>query len=79
MNIDLRNISEDFEKEVNEVKKKFEITTNSKAVEFCVMNYFIKLKEIEKLKYELNKERQEHSIIINKLSQLKELFAWINK
>ncbi len=79
MNIDLRNISEDFEKEVNEVKKKFDIITNSKAVEFCVMNYFIKLKEIENLKSELNKEKQEHSILLNKLSQLKELFAWINK
>lgn len=79
MNIDLRNISDEFEKEVNEVKKSFDINTNSKAVEYCVINYFAKLKEIEKLKIELNKEKQEHSIIRNKFLQLKELFAWINK
>ena len=79
MNIDLRNISEDFEKGVNEVKKNFDINTNSKAVEYCVVNYFAKLKEIENLKLELNREKQDHSILKNKLLQLKELFAWINK
>jgi predicted RNase H-like nuclease (RuvC/YqgF family) len=79
MNIDLRNISEDFEKGVNEVKNNFDINTNSKAVEYCVINYFTKLKEIEILKSELNKEKQQHSILQNKFSQLKELFAWINK
>ncbi len=79
MNIDLRNISEDFEKQVNEVKKHFDINTNSKAVEYCVINYFAKLKEIEKLKKELNIEKEKHSSLKNKLQQLKELFAWINK
>lgn len=79
MNIDLRNISEEFEKGVNEVKRSFDINTNSKAVEHCVLNYLSKLKEIENLKVELSKEKQEHSILRNKLSQLKELFAWINK
>ena len=52
MNIDLRNISEEFEKEVNEVKKSFDINTNSKAGEYCVINYLTKIKEIEKLKKE---------------------------
>jgi predicted RNase H-like nuclease (RuvC/YqgF family) len=79
MNIDLRNISDDFERQVNEVKKSFEINTNSKAVEFCVINYFANLKEIENLKRQLNNEKQEHSILRGKLLQLKELFAWINK
>jgi hypothetical protein len=79
MNIDLRNISEEFEKQVNEIKKKFDINTNSKAVEYCVVNYLIKLKEIEKLKLELSNEKEKHSILKNKLHQMKELFAWINK
>jgi response regulator of citrate/malate metabolism len=79
MNIDLRNISEEFEKAVNEVKKNFDINTNSKAVEYCVLNYLLKLKEIEKLKIDLNKEKQEHSFLKNKVLQLKDLFAWINK
>lgn len=79
MNIDLRNISEEFEQEVNKVKKSFDISTNSKAVEYCVINYHSKLKEIEKLKKELNNEKEKHSILKNKLQQLKELFAWINK
>ncbi|OXA65940.1 hypothetical protein B0A67_23960 [Flavobacterium aquidurense] len=78
MNIDLRNISEEFEKQVNEIKKKFDINTNSKAVEYCVVNYLIKLKEIEKLKLELSNEKEKHSILKNKLHQLKEFFAWIN-
>ena len=79
MNIDLRNISEEFETQVNLIKKALDINTNSKAVEHCVVNYRKKLEEIENLKKELNKEKQEHSILKNKLLQLKELFAWINK
>ena len=79
MNIDLRNISEEFENQVTAVKKSFDINTNSKAVEYCVINYLIKLKEIEKLKKELNNEKEKHSNLKNKLHQLKELFAWINK
>lgn len=79
MNIDLRNISAEFEKEVIEVKKTFDINTNSKAVEYCVITYFKNMKEIEKLKNELKKEKQEHSFLINKFHQLKEVFAWINK
>nr|WP_294931308.1 hypothetical protein [uncultured Flavobacterium sp.] len=54
MNIDLRNISEDFENTVNEVKLRFEINTNSKAVEYCTVNYLKKLKEIEDLRTQLH-------------------------
>lgn len=58
MNIDLRNISEEFENQVNQIKKDFLISTNSKAVEYCTLNYLQKLDEIEKLKKELNETKQ---------------------
>lgn len=58
MNIDLRNISEQFEKEVNRVKKEFGINTNSKAVEYCVNNYLEIINENKKLRTELNEEKQ---------------------
>jgi hypothetical protein len=54
MNIDLRNISEEFENAVNEVKNDFEINTNSKAVEFCTVNYLNQLKHIAELKQKLH-------------------------
>ncbi|OXA65306.1 hypothetical protein B0A67_24555 [Flavobacterium aquidurense] len=79
MNIDLRNISEDFEKQVNEVKKKFDIITNSKAVEYCTVNYIAKLKEIEKLKTELSNEKQKNDVFKNKFIELNNLLAWIKK
>jgi hypothetical protein len=59
MNIDLRNISEEFENEVNKVKSQFGINTNSKAVEICVVNYLSKIKTIESLRASLlDKERE---------------------
>lgn len=58
MNIDLRNISEEFENQVNQIKKDFLISTNSKAVEYCTLNYLQKLDEIEKLKQELKETKQ---------------------
>lgn len=79
MNIDLRNISEDFEKGVNEVKKKFEINTNSKAVEYCVVNYINKLEEIEKLEKELKIERQKNIDFENKFFEMKKIFSWVMK
>lgn len=39
MNIDLRNVSEEFEKNVNLTKDKFDIKTNIGAVEIMVNNY----------------------------------------
>lgn len=59
MNIDLRNISEEFEEQVNRIKLEFEINTNSKAVEFCTVNYLKQLKTIEELRTELHKVRNE--------------------
>lgn len=59
MNIDLRNISEDFEEQVNRVKLQFDINTNSKAVEYCTVNYLKKLKEIEDLRTQLHNAKNE--------------------
>lgn len=70
MNIDLRNISPEFENQVNEVKKRFHVNTNSKAVELCVANYFIKLKDIENLKTELEKAKRDLRIAEGKISNM---------
>lgn len=77
MNIDLRNISPEFENQVNEVKKRFYVNTNSKAVELCVANYFIKLKEIENLKNELDKANRDLRIAENKINNMQIAFRGI--
>lgn len=77
MNIDLRNISPEFENQVNEVKKRFYVNTNSKAVELCVANYFIKLKEIENLKNELDKANQDLRIAERKINNMQIAFRGI--
>ncbi|KLT70356.1 MULTISPECIES: hypothetical protein [unclassified Flavobacterium] len=77
MNIDLRNISLEFETEVNRIKKEFDISTNSKAVEHSVINYFKKLEEIKTLKEELFKTKQSLSHYERRLDNLKDLFGWI--
>jgi tRNA 2-selenouridine synthase SelU len=79
MNIDLRNISDEFEKEVNRIKKEFDINTNSKAVEHCVVNYLQKLKDIESLKNDLNQTKEKLSSYERRLDNLKDLFGWIMK
>lgn len=77
MNIDLRNISSDFEAQVNKIKREFDINTNSKAVEHSVINYLNKLEEIKKLKEELNRTKNELSTYERRLDNLKDLFGWI--
>ena len=77
MNIDLRNISSDFEAQVNKIKKEFDINTNSKAVEYSVINYLNKLEENKKLREELNKTKNEMIQYERRLDHLKELFTWI--
>lgn len=77
MNIDLRNISEDFEAQVNLIKRDFDINTNSKAVEYSVVNYLKKLEEIKKLKEELSQVKHQLSHYQRRLDNLKDLFGWI--
>lgn len=79
MNIDLRNISPDFEKQVNRIKKEFDINVNSKAVEHCVVNYLEKLGEIEALKNKLQQKNDELNKIQSKLNLLKEGFDFLLK
>lgn len=79
MYINLRNLSEEFEQSVEEVKEHFQINTNSKAVEICTVNYLKKLKEIENLKQRLNDANNKISRYERNLDQLKSLFSWINE
>jgi hypothetical protein len=65
MNIDLRNISAEFEKQVEAVKLEFGIMTNSKAVELCTVNYLKQLKTIEELRTSLNAKSNELQQIKN--------------
>lgn len=77
MYINLRNLSEDFETEVNKIKREFDISTNSKAVELCTLNYLNKLEEIKKLKEELSEAKHKLSHYERRLDNLKDLFGWI--
>lgn len=77
MNIDLRNISSEFENQVNKIKRQFDINTNSKAVEYSVVNYLQKLEEIEKLKQQLSDTKHKLSSYERRLDNLKDLLGWI--
>lgn len=79
MNIDLRNISDDFEKEVNKVKTQFDINTNSKAVEYCVKNYMSKCKRIQELENYLAKERLELSELKKDVKTLTGVLSRLNQ
>lgn len=50
MNIDLRNVSSEFEKNINLVKQKNNIKTNISAVEYIVNSHHSNLSIIEKQK-----------------------------
>ena len=52
MNIDLRNIDENFAKEVNRIKNRFELSTNSKAVRQATIDYLDLLDLLEKTRSE---------------------------
>ncbi|MDQ8014463.1 MAG: hypothetical protein REI96_18590 [Flavobacterium nitrogenifigens] len=77
MNIDLRNISSEFENEVNKIKREFDINTNSKAVENAVVNYLKNLEDIKKLKEELSQVKHNLYHYERRLDNLKDLFSWI--
>ena len=77
MNIDLRNISSEFENQVNKIKRQFDINTNSKALEYSVVNYLQKLEEIEKLKQQLSDTKHKLSSYERRLDNLKDLLGWI--
>lgn len=79
MNIDLRNISEQFEKEVNRVKKEYGISTNSKAVEYCVNNYLDMVNENKKLRSELNQEKQNFDNLRNNVKSFSQALTRLNE
>ncbi|GIZ08491.1 hypothetical protein [Flavobacterium sp. UMI-01] len=79
MNIDLRNISPDFENAVNEVKKELIVNTNSKAVEHCVVNY-LKIKKANiQLRVELEKEKEKFRTLKNDVKNFTDLFSRLNE
>lgn len=75
MNIDLRNISPEFEIKVNEIKKEFQIGTNSKAVEFCTVNYLNQLKHISELKAKLHNALTDAKLKQIKIDNFKSAFS----
>ncbi|WP_374172736.1 hypothetical protein [Flavobacterium tructae] len=79
MNIDLRNVSENFENNVNQLKNEFEISTNSKAVEYATVNYLGKLKQIERLEKELRDTRLELSEIKKDVKTLTGVLTRLNQ
>lgn len=76
MDINLRGIDPNFETSVNQIKQKFDISTNTKAVEFCTVNYLSKLAEIEDLKLQLKNARDVLNIFDRKKYELKQLLQW---
>lgn len=79
MNIDLRNISTEFEKQVEAVKEEFGISTNSKAVELCTVNYLKQLKTIEELRKGLNAKSIELQQIKNDVKTLAGALTRLNE
>lgn len=79
MNIDLRNISAEFEKQVEAVKKEFGISTNSKAVELCTVNYLKQLKTIDELRKGLNSQAIELQQIKNNVKSFSQALNRLNE
>lgn len=74
MNIDLRNISDDFESAVNEIKVRHNIATNSKAVEHTALNYLSLVSKVESLERELRDTKYELSNLKYSVKNFKESF-----
>ncbi|ASQ41224.1 hypothetical protein [Flavobacterium phage FLiP] len=74
MNIDLRNVSPDFEEAVIQVKLSYDINTNSKAVEFCTVNYLKNQKKIGDLEISLSKAKAELRTLKYHLGSFKSSF-----
>lgn len=79
MNIDLRNISPEFEKAVEAVKKEFGISTNSKAVELCTINYLKSLQTIENLRTGLNSKNIELCEVKNYVKNFNAALSRLNE
>jgi hypothetical protein len=79
MNIDLRDVSIEFQKEIEEIKKINDYKTNIKAVSHCVINHLKNIHEIEKLKNELYLSRKEISEIKGKINLGVEFFDFLNR
>ncbi len=61
MNIDIRNIDDEFEKCINDIKETYTFcTTNTKAVRKAVVSHLYLENEIHKLKLELNYVKQKY-------------------
>lgn len=79
MNIDLRNIPEEFELQVEAVKLKYSINTNSKAVEYCTIRYLEQINLVDTLRKELRDEKHKTEQLEYKLKQIKSVFKMILK
>lgn len=74
MNIDLRNVSEKFENNINQLKKNYGYKTNTHAVEHCVNNYLRIEEEKKELEKELEIAKRRMKSYKNKISCFKEAF-----
>lgn len=79
MNIDLRNIDEDFEKQVNRVKKEFGFSTNSMAVKHCTINYLSQKQLIDDLRKTINSQYNELNAIKNDVKTFTGALTRLNK
>lgn len=79
MNIDLRNVSSEFEKNINLVKQKNNIKTNISAVEFIVNSHHSNLSTIEKQRNEIAQLNMKLRDANNSLDEVKHCFATIKK
>lgn len=79
MNIDLRNVSERFEENVNEIKKLKKIKNNTKVVEICVLNYLKLEKQKEDLEQETYRLKAELRSIKGKINLFKEFISFVEE
>jgi hypothetical protein len=74
MNIDLRNVSDRFEKNVNQVKRLKDFKTNTTAVEHCVNSYLPLMDANKELLEKLEECRRERDKYKSKILDFKEVF-----
>lgn len=72
MNIDLRNINEEFENSIERTKINFNISTNSKAVEKMCLEYWRLIDLIKNRNEEIRKVEEKNYQLKNKVEIAKE-------
>lgn len=79
MNIDARNIDEDFEKSINDIMQVTSQKTAIKAVRIACTRYIYNENKITKLEQDLRNQRRELIEALEKIEKIKQSIKFLKK